>query len=83
MGSEEPAALPNFGNMSKKELQELTARLRLVKPKHWKGYKQDITEHQRQHPIWSRATPFLPESTSAGGWQMASGTEKVRFQVIY
>lgn len=33
--------------MSKKELRELTARLRLVKPKCWKGYKQEITEHQR------------------------------------
>lgn len=45
--SEEPAALPNFENMSKKELRELTARLRLVKPKRRKGYKQEITEHQR------------------------------------
>ncbi len=33
--------------MSKKELRELTARLRLVKPKRRKGYKQEITEHQR------------------------------------
>lgn len=46
-GSEEPAALPDFENMSKKELRELTARLRLVKPKRRKGYKQKITEHQR------------------------------------
>jgi hypothetical protein len=30
-----------------KELRELTARLRLVKPKRRKGYKQEITEHQR------------------------------------
>lgn len=45
-GSEEPAALPDFKNMSKKELRELTARLRLVKPKRRKGYKQEITEHQ-------------------------------------
>ncbi|HCK1134934.1 replication endonuclease [Klebsiella michiganensis] len=45
--SEEPAALPDFENMSKKELRELTARLRLVKPKRRKGYKQEITEHQR------------------------------------
>ncbi len=33
--------------MSKKELRELTARLRLVKPKRRKGYKQEITDHQR------------------------------------
>ncbi len=33
--------------MSKKELCELTARLRLVKPKRWKGYKQDITDALR------------------------------------
>ncbi len=46
-GSEEPAVLPDVENMSKKELLELTARLRLVKPKRRKGYKQEITEHQR------------------------------------
>lgn len=39
--------LPDFENMSKKELRELTTRLRLVKPKRRKGYKQEITEHQR------------------------------------
>ncbi|SCX40053.1 Bacteriophage replication gene A protein (GPA) [Kosakonia sacchari] len=38
---------PDFHNMSKKELRELNARLRLVKPRRRKGYKQDITEHQR------------------------------------
>ncbi|MDU1088650.1 MAG: replication endonuclease [Leclercia adecarboxylata] len=46
-GSEEPAVLPDFENMSKKERRELTARLRLVKSKRRKGYKQEITEHQR------------------------------------
>lgn len=46
-GSEEPAALPDYENMSKKELRELMARLRLVKPKRRKGYKQEITNHQR------------------------------------
>lgn len=46
-GSEEPAALPDFENISKKELRELKARLRLVKPKRRKGYKQEITDHQR------------------------------------
>lgn len=46
-GSEEPAALPDYENMSKKELCELTARLRLVKPKRRKGYKQEITDYQR------------------------------------
>lgn len=45
--SEERAALPDFENMSKKELRELTARLRLAKPKRRKGYKQEITEQQR------------------------------------
>jgi len=34
-------------SMSKKELRELNARLRLVKPKRRKGYKQEITDHQR------------------------------------
>jgi hypothetical protein len=45
--SDEATPLPDFENMSKKELRELTARLRLVKPKRRKGYKQEITEHQR------------------------------------
>lgn len=47
LGSEEHATLPDFENMSKKELRELTARLRLVKPKRRKGYKQEVTDHQR------------------------------------
>ncbi|WP_410688189.1 replication endonuclease [Citrobacter europaeus] len=34
--------------MSQKERRELTARLRLVKPKRRKGYKQQISNHQRQ-----------------------------------
>jgi len=46
-GREESAALPDYENMSKKELRELTARLRLVKPKRRIGYKQEITDHQR------------------------------------
>ncbi len=33
-------------SMGKKELRELNARLRLVKPKRRKGYKQEITDHQ-------------------------------------
>lgn len=57
LDSEEPTALPDFENMSKKELRELTARLRLVKPKRRKGYKQEITQHQRlqlEEELWSR-----------------------------
>jgi hypothetical protein len=46
-GSEEAAPLPAFENMSKKEVRELTARLRLVKPKRRKRYKQEITDQQR------------------------------------
>jgi hypothetical protein len=46
-GSDEATPLPDFENMSKKELQALTTRLRLVKPKKRKGYKQEITDHQR------------------------------------
>lgn len=34
--------------MSQKERRELTARLRLVKPKRRKGYKEQISNHQRQ-----------------------------------
>jgi hypothetical protein len=46
-GSESGALLPDFENMSKKDLRELTARLRLVKPRKHKGYKQQITDQQR------------------------------------
>ncbi|MEE9648676.1 replication endonuclease [Enterobacter cloacae complex sp. ESBL03] len=34
-------------SMGKKELRELNTRLRLVKPKRRKGYKQEISAHQR------------------------------------
>jgi len=44
-GEQEP--LPDFQNMSKKELRELNARLRLVKPKRRKGYKQEISDRLR------------------------------------
>ncbi len=43
----EPEVLPDLHNLSAKERRELTARLRLVKPKRRKGYKQQITDHQR------------------------------------
>lgn len=33
--------------MSKKELRELTTRLRMVKPKRREGFKQEITYYQR------------------------------------
>ena len=39
-------------SMSKKERRELTARLRLVKPKRRKDYKQRITEYQRQQLVY-------------------------------
>ncbi|MDM2848803.1 replication endonuclease [Citrobacter sp. Cpo074] len=41
-------ALPDLHNLSAKERRELTARLRLVKAKRRKGYKQEITDQQRQ-----------------------------------
>ncbi|EWD44910.1 hypothetical protein P829_03103 [Klebsiella pneumoniae UCI 26] len=34
-------------SMSKKELRELNARLRMVKPKRRKGYRQDMDNQQR------------------------------------
>ncbi|MBN6245002.1 replication endonuclease, partial [Escherichia coli] len=39
-------------SMSKKERRELAARLRLVKPKRRKDYKQRITDHQRQQLVY-------------------------------
>ncbi|MFK3660046.1 replication endonuclease [Scandinavium sp. NPDC088450] len=45
--TKEPEALPDFHDLSAKERRELTARLRLVNPKRRKGYKQEITDHQR------------------------------------
>lgn len=44
----EPEALPDLHDLSAKERRELTARLRLIKPKRRKGYKQEITDQQRQ-----------------------------------
>lgn len=44
----EPEALPDLHNLSAKERRELTTRLRLVKPKRRKGYKQEINDRQRQ-----------------------------------
>lgn len=41
-------SLPDLHNLSAKERRKLTARLRLVKPKRRKGYKQQISNHQRQ-----------------------------------
>lgn len=43
----EPEVLPDLHNLSAKERRELTARLRLVKPKPRKGYKQEINDLQR------------------------------------
>lgn len=39
--------LLDLHNLSAKERRELTARLRLIKPKRRKGYKQEISTHQR------------------------------------
>ncbi|MDH8008498.1 hypothetical protein QIG60_26925, partial [Klebsiella pneumoniae] len=46
-GDEPQEPLPDFQNMSGKERRELTARLRLVKPKRRKGYKQEINDQLR------------------------------------
>ncbi|WP_084689077.1 replication endonuclease [Tatumella saanichensis] len=42
-----PAPLPDFENMSRKELKALNIRLRQVKPKQRKSYKQEISEQLR------------------------------------
>ncbi|HHF8302955.1 TPA: replication endonuclease [Klebsiella pneumoniae] len=46
-GNDLPEPLPDFQNMSRKERRELTARLRQVKPKRRKGYKQEINDQLR------------------------------------
>ncbi|HDS9238338.1 TPA: replication endonuclease [Klebsiella pneumoniae subsp. pneumoniae] len=46
-GDDLPEPLPDFQNMSRKERRELTARLRQVKPKRRKGYKQEINDQLR------------------------------------
>ncbi|HCB1983526.1 TPA: replication endonuclease [Klebsiella pneumoniae] len=46
-GEETEQPLPDFQNMSRKERRELTARLRQVKPKRRKGYKQEINDQLR------------------------------------
>lgn len=45
----ETEELPDLHDLSAKERRELTAWLRLVKPKRGKGYKQEINDQQRQH----------------------------------
>ncbi|QTP14932.1 replication endonuclease [Serratia symbiotica] len=46
--SGEAESLPDLQNISKKERRELLARLRVVKPRYRKGYKQEITGRLRQ-----------------------------------
>lgn len=56
-GEEQPEPLPDFQNMSQKELRELNARLRQVRPKRRKGYKQEINDQLRlqlEHELKSR-----------------------------
>ncbi|EBX8090267.1 TPA_asm: replication endonuclease [Salmonella enterica subsp. enterica serovar Decatur] len=46
-------------SMSKKDRRELAARLRLVKPKRRKDYKQRITDHQHQQLVYElKSTGF-------------------------
>ncbi|WP_101824757.1 replication endonuclease [Klebsiella variicola] len=47
LGEDAAQPLPDFENMSRKERRELTARLRQVKPKRRKGYKQEINDQLR------------------------------------
>lgn len=46
-GEEQPEPLPDFNSMSRKELRELNARLRQIRPKRRKGYKQEINDQLR------------------------------------
>ncbi|WP_454551267.1 replication endonuclease [Klebsiella aerogenes] len=46
-GEEQPEPLPDFNSMSRKELRELNAKLRQVRPKRRKGYKQEINDQLR------------------------------------
>ena len=46
-GEDQQEPLPDFQSMSRKELRELNARLRQVKPKRRKGYKQEINDQLR------------------------------------
>lgn len=46
-GEKQPEPLPDFNSMSRKELRELNARLRQVRPKRRKGYKQEINDQLR------------------------------------
>lgn len=46
-GEEPPEPLPDFNRMSRKDLRELNARLRQVRPKRRKRYKQEINDQLR------------------------------------
>lgn len=57
LGEEPLEPLPDFNSMSRKELRELNARLRQVRPKRRKGYKQEINDRLRlqlEHELKSR-----------------------------
>lgn len=56
-GEEQLEPLPDLNSMSRKELRELNARLRQVRPKRRKGYKQEINDRLRlqlEHELKSR-----------------------------
>ncbi len=56
-GEKQLEPLPDFNSMSRKELRELNARLRQVRPKRRKGYKQEINDWLRlqlEHELKSR-----------------------------
>ncbi|MBL3301977.1 replication endonuclease, partial [Klebsiella pneumoniae] len=56
-GEKQLEPLPDFNSMSRKELRELNARLRQVRPKRRKGYKQEINDRLRlqlEHELKSR-----------------------------
>lgn len=76
-GSEEPAALPNFENMSKKELRELPEVLTPAKRK-WICFCVAAACHLELVCACSIATSVCRRMTNG-----VSGTEKIRNEVIF
>lgn len=61
-------------SMSKKERRELAARLRLVKPKRRKDYKQRITDHQRQQLVYELKSRGFDGSEKEVGLLLRGGS---------
>lgn len=69
-----PEPLPDYRSMSKKELRELNARLRQVRPKRKKGYKQEISEQQYLQLVYELRSRGFDGSASEADLLLRGGS---------